>query len=139
MLRHYDQHGGGVKVYTHNLLREFASIETEHEFVFIYRNSARVGTYSNGNRVRELAIEIPRLFPGDRLIRKRLDDFLWDQFAMPTVEKRERLDIIFNPKYSLPLRAKCRTVFVDGSYRLIPPWKVTIQINPLPSSNMDTI
>jgi glycosyltransferase involved in cell wall biosynthesis len=112
MLRHYDQHGGGVKVYTHNLLRKLASIKTEHEFVLIYRNPARVGTHSKGNHVREVVIETPRLVPGDRLLRKRLDDFLWDQFAMPIVEKRERLDIIFNPKYSLPLRAKCRTVFV---------------------------
>lgn len=112
MLRHYDQHGGGVRVYTHNLLREMLSLETPHEFVLIYRDPARVGTYSNGNRVREIAIETPSPVPGNRLVMRRADDFLWDQLAMPRVEKQEKLDLIFNPKYSLPLRAKCRTVFV---------------------------
>jgi glycosyltransferase involved in cell wall biosynthesis len=43
---------------------------------------------------------------------KRAEDLIWDQVVMPKIEKRERLDIIFNPKYSLPLRARCRTVFV---------------------------
>ena len=112
MLRHYDQHGGGVKVYTHNLLREMATLKTPHEIVLIYQDGGRVGTYANGNHVREIAIETPSVFPGNKLVMRRAEDFLWDQLAMPKVEKREKLDLIFNPKYSLPLRARCRTVFV---------------------------
>ena len=48
MLRHYDQHGGGVSVYTHNLVREIMHLDTSHEFVFFYRDSDRIGTHSNG-------------------------------------------------------------------------------------------
>jgi len=38
MLRHLGQHGGGVLVYTENLLREISSMESGHEFVFIYND-----------------------------------------------------------------------------------------------------
>lgn len=110
MLRHYGQHGGGVKMYTHNLLREMLAMETPHEFVLIYRNPGMVGTYSNGDRIREIAVEAPHIF-------------LWDQLAVRQVEKREKLDLIFNPKYSLPLRAECRTVFVcHGLDWYVMPW-----------------
>jgi len=112
MLRHYDQHSGGVKVYTLNLLRELVRLKSPHELVLAYRDSKRVGTYGNGNHVREVAIETPKLLPWNPLLMMRADDFLWDQFAMPKLETREKLDLIFNPKYSLPLRASCRTVFV---------------------------
>ncbi len=38
MLRHIDQHGGGVLVYTRNLLRELLALDTSHEFVFMYQD-----------------------------------------------------------------------------------------------------
>lgn len=100
MLRHYNQHGGGVWVYTRNLLREMLALDTPHEFILLYRDRHLVGTYSdNGNRVREVAMRAPSFF-------------LWDQLAVWWMEKKEKLDLIFNPKYSIPLMAKCRTVFV---------------------------
>ena len=42
MLRHYDQHGGGVKVYTENLLRNLLPMASKHEIVLLYRD-ARLG------------------------------------------------------------------------------------------------
>ena len=110
MLRHYEQHGGGVKVYTRNLLRQFATMDSSHEFVFIYRNPELVGTYSNGSHIREVAVEAP-------------SKFHWDQFAIRKLEKKEKFDIIFNPKYSLPLRTECKTVFVcHGLPWYVMPW-----------------
>lgn len=110
MLRHFDQHAGGVWVYTRNLLREILALDTQHEFVLIYRDSKFMGTYGNGDRVREVAIGSPNIL-------------LWDQVAVRQVEKRERLDLIFNPKYSLPLMARCRTVFVcHGIDWYVVPW-----------------
>ncbi|MEW6570093.1 MAG: glycosyltransferase family 1 protein [Nitrospirota bacterium] len=99
MLRHYDQHGGGVKVYTENLLRELIALPTHHEFIFIYRNPRLVGTYNGKMGIREIAIGAPSIF-------------LWDQLSIRQVEEREKFDLIFNPKYSVPLTARCRTVFV---------------------------
>jgi hypothetical protein len=57
MLRHMGQHGGGVLVYTHNLLREMLALDTPHEFVLLYQEPSWLGSFSNGRkgRVRELA------------------------------------------------------------------------------------
>lgn len=110
MLRHYNQHGGGVWVYTRNLLREMLALETPHEFVLLYQDPQLVGTYGNRGRFREIAIEAPSIF-------------LWDQLAVRRAEKKEKLDLIFNPKYSLPLMAECRTVFVcHGLDWYVMPW-----------------
>src|ERR1700741_1211842 len=110
MLRHYNQHGGGVWVYTRNLLREMLALDTPHEFVLLYQDPRLVGTYSNGNHVREIAIEAPFTL-------------LWDQLAVWQAGKKEKLDLIFNPKYSLPLMAGCRTVFVcHGLDWYVMPW-----------------
>ena len=100
MLRHYEQHGGGVKVYTQNLMREMLQLNTSHEFNLIYANPKLIGTYSHIDNVRESAIRAPSVF-------------LWDQVAIRYIEKREKLDLIFNPKYSIPLTAKCKTVYVS--------------------------
>lgn len=115
MLRHFDQHGGGVKVYTHSLLREMLTLNTEHEFVLIYQSPKSVGSYSDKDHVREIAIKMPNVF-------------LWDQVAVRWVEKREKLDLVFNPKLSIPLTAKCKTVFVSHGLNwavlsLPKPWK----------------
>jgi glycosyltransferase involved in cell wall biosynthesis len=110
MLRHYNQHGGGVWVYTHNLLRELLSLDTPHEFVLLYKDPGLVGTYQDGDRVREIAVRAPSIF-------------LWDQMAVTLVEKREKLDVIFNPKYSLPLAVKCKAAFVcHGLDWYVMPW-----------------
>lgn len=113
MLRHYEQHGGGVLVYTRNLLREMLALDTPHEFVLLYRDPRLVGTYSNGTnegRVHEVAIRAPSIF-------------LWDQLAVRWAEKKEKFDLIFNPKYSLPLLAQCRTVLVcHGLDWYVMPW-----------------
>jgi glycosyltransferase involved in cell wall biosynthesis len=101
MLRHLGQHGGGVLVYTHNLLREMLALETPHEFVLLYQEPSWLGSYNNGNggRIRELALG-------------KAPTIMWDQWLVLQAEKKEKFDLIFNPKYSLPLLSRSRTVFV---------------------------
>ena len=110
MLRHFDQHGGGVKNYTTYLLNELLLLNSPHEFVLIYNNKKNIGIYSHYKNVKEIAVNI-----GNR--------FLWDQIGIPLVAKKEKFDIIFNPKYSLPLLANCPTVFVcHGMDWYLMPW-----------------
>jgi glycosyltransferase involved in cell wall biosynthesis len=110
MLRHLDQHGGGVLVYTHNLLNELLSLKTEHEFVLLYRDPRLVGVYSGKSNISEVAIRVPSVL-------------MWDQLAPLRAERREKLDIIFNPKYSLPLLARKPGVFVShGLDWYVMPW-----------------
>jgi glycosyltransferase involved in cell wall biosynthesis len=99
MLRHAEQHHGGVLVYTHSLLREMLALETPHEFVLIYRNPNLIGTYGDGDRVREIAIPAPSAL-------------VWDQMAVPCLDRKENFDVIFNPKFTVPFLSQAKKVFV---------------------------
>ena len=90
MLRHYDQHGGGVRVYTRELLREMLQRNSEHEFVLYYANPALLGTHGGIANVREISL------PGRSV-------FWWDQVSLPRELRKAGVDVLFNPKYSLPL------------------------------------
>jgi glycosyltransferase involved in cell wall biosynthesis len=110
MLRHYDQHGGGVRIYTQRLLRAMLDLRTGHEFVLLYRNPALIGTYGNEPGVTEVAL------PGRSV-------FSWDQLAVPKAVERHSIDLLFNPKYSIALRARCRTAWVcHGLDWYVMPW-----------------
>ena len=110
MLRHYDQHGGGVRVYTHQILRSLLALNSPHEFVFLYKNPKLVGTYANDARVTEVALS------GENIL-------WWDQVAVPRAIVRHGIDVLYNPKYSLPLRASCPTAWVcHGLDWYVMPW-----------------
>ena len=99
MLRHYDQHQGGVRVYTRRLLQELLTLGSGHEFVLLYRNPALIGTYGGHPGVEEVAL------PARSVVG-------WDQLAVPAAVARHHIDVLFNPKYSIPLRAGCPAVWV---------------------------
>ena len=77
MLRHLGQHGDGVLVYTHNLLREMLAPDTHHEFVPVYQGPSRLGSFSNGHegKVRERALG-------------KAPNFMWDQWLVPQAGKK---------------------------------------------------
>jgi glycosyltransferase involved in cell wall biosynthesis len=110
MLRHYDQHGGGVKVYTQHLLRALLDLRSEHEFILLYRNPSLVGTYRNEPGVEEVAISARSVLG-------------WDQVAIPAAVRRHGIDLLYNPKYSIPLAASCPAVWVcHGLDWYVMPW-----------------
>lgn len=99
MLRHFDQHDGGVKVYTCELLKELLAAKARHEIVLLYRNPARLGMYAGIDGVREVVLE------GNSIV-------YWDQIRVPRAIRRHGIDVVFNPKYSIPLLADCPTAWV---------------------------
>jgi glycosyltransferase involved in cell wall biosynthesis len=110
MLRHYDQHQGGVRVYTRKLLRAMLDLGSGHEFVLLYRDPALVGTYADEPSVEEAALA------GRSVVS-------WDQLAVPAAVARHRIDVLFNPKYSIPLTARCPAVWVcHGLDWYVMPW-----------------
>ena len=110
MLRHYDQHGGGVKVYTQRLLRALLDLRSEHEFVFLYRNPALVGSYGDEPSVAEVALPARSVLT-------------WDQVSVPAAVRRHGIDLLYNPKYSIPLTASCPSVWVcHGLDWYVMPW-----------------
>lgn len=99
MLRHFDQHGGGVKVYTQELVKEMVALNTRHEMVLLFRNPTRIGTFARSPLVREV------LLRGGSIL-------YWDQIKVPRAVKKLGLDVVFNPKYSIPLATKARTAWI---------------------------
>jgi glycosyltransferase involved in cell wall biosynthesis len=110
MLRHYDQHMGGVRVYTHKLLQALLELRSGHQFVLLYRNPALVGTHAADPQVEEVVLPA-RSFLG------------WDQVAVPAAVRQHGIDLLFNPKYSIPLRGRCPSVWVcHGLDWYVMPW-----------------
>lgn len=99
MLRHLDQHEGGVKVYTQNVLPHLFTLGREHHFIAVYRNRDHLGTYAHFPNVEEIAIPTRSLLS-------------WDQIVIPRVAAKKKVDLIFNPKFTAPLRGAARRVFV---------------------------
>src|SRR5678815_3894388 len=90
MLRHFDQHEGGVKVYTRELMNAIVAGNTRHEIVMLYRNRKRLGTYAGIDNVSEVLLE------GGPIV-------YWDQVKVPRAVRELGIDVLFNPKYSIPL------------------------------------
>jgi glycosyltransferase involved in cell wall biosynthesis len=99
MLRHYEQHEGGVKHYTKTLLPLLFSLGTQHQYTLIYQNPKLLGTYAGFPNVEELVSRMP-------------GTLLWDQVAVPWVTRNKQLDIIFNPKFTIPFFTRAKTIFV---------------------------
>jgi glycosyltransferase involved in cell wall biosynthesis len=109
MLRHLEQQEGGVKVYTKNVLPRLLTLGSRHEFVLFYQNRRLLGTYAGYANVEEVAVP----FPGT---------VTWDQFGLPLAARGRRLDLIFNPKMTVPLLTGTKTVFMaHGSETLVIP------------------
>lgn len=98
MLRHIDEKGG-IGVYTNNLLRELFKIDKSNQYILLYKDTKSIGKFSGYPNVQEMAIKMPT-------------KLLWDQIAVPWIVVTEKLDLIFNPKLSVPLFVRCKTVFV---------------------------
>ena len=110
MLRHLPQHPGGVVVYTRALLPELFRIGSGHEFVLFFQRRPPPGFLSTPESVRQVVLPVPT----------RL---LWDQVAVPVAARREGIDVLFNPKYSIPIAAGCRTAWVcHGLDWYVMPW-----------------
>ena len=76
----------------------------------MYQNPDKLGLYNGYENVRETAVPTPT-------------KLAWDQIAVRRIVKAEKPDIVFNPKYSLPLAIDCPGVFVcHGLDWYVMPW-----------------
>jgi glycosyltransferase involved in cell wall biosynthesis len=99
MLRHFEQKDGGVRVYTQRLLPLLFSFGSDHEFVLMYQNPRLIGTYRKFANVSEVCLRTP-------------GTVLWDQIAVPWAAARHQLDLVFNPKFTVPMLGRAKKVFV---------------------------
>jgi glycosyltransferase involved in cell wall biosynthesis len=98
MLRSWDEKGG-VGVYTRNIVKELLNIDQINHYVLFFHNTRNSGHFINYENVEEYII------PAKSKI-------LWDQVYVPIACKRNKIDVVFHPKFTLPLFAPCKSVMV---------------------------
>jgi len=107
MLRSIDEKGG-VEVYTRNIVKELLQLDQKNEYVLFYANPANIGLFTHHKNVTELWV-------------RGSNKAYWDQVAIPRACRREKIDLLFHPKFTVPLFAPCKTVMVvHGADWLIP-------------------
>lgn len=88
---------GGPRTYVLNLIESLLKIDRDNEYVLFYNSKEHVGKFP---QVREVVV--PFSNPATRLFREHL--------LMAYHYKRERLDIIHNPKSAISFLKPCKTV-----------------------------
>lgn len=107
MLRSLDEKGG-VGVYTRNIVKELLELDRKNEYVLFYANRANIRSFAQQENVTEHWI-------------KGSSKAYWDQIAIPRACRKEKVDVLFHPKFTAPLFAPCPVVMtVHGADWLIP-------------------
>lgn len=107
MLRSLDEMGG-IGVYTRYVTEALLALGGSHHFVFFYRDEANLGRFASHPHVTE------RLVHGWGKVG-------WDQVGVPRACRRDRIDVLFHPKFTVPFAAPCPVVMtVHGADWFIP-------------------
>ena len=96
MLRAVDEYDG-AGVYIRSLVDALLELDSTNQYVLFYANDGQRGRYAGRANVREVVVRAP-------------GKVLWDQVAVPLAAWRERLDVLFHHKFSIPVVASCPTI-----------------------------
>ncbi len=96
MWRHFFEYGG-IAVYTRRIVEHLIRLDQRNEYVLLVPEGAHLTDAGQGARVVIVSA------------RTRIG---WDQVAVPRIAKRERIDLVFNPKLSVPLAGQFRRAFM---------------------------
>lgn len=98
MLRALDEKGG-IGVYTRNITHELLNADRNNHYFLYYRTAANLGSFGQFDNVTERVLK-----PSNKA--------LWDQIGVPIACWRDNVDVVFHPKFTVPLLAPCRAVMV---------------------------
>lgn len=98
MLRAYEERGG-VGVYARNITRHLLRHGERHQFLLYFSNLDSLDAY------RDFSNAEPRYVPAS-------GKFLWDQVLIPCQFRRDQLDVLFHPKFTVPLLCAGRSAMV---------------------------
>jgi glycosyltransferase involved in cell wall biosynthesis len=87
----------GAGVYIRKLVDALLDIDDTNQYVLFYASQEQKGRYRHVPNVREVVVRAP-------------GKLLWDQVAVPAAAWRERLDVLFHHKFSIPAFSPCPTV-----------------------------
>lgn len=98
MLRPLEEKGG-IGVYTKNLVTELLALDRHNQYVLFYINRDKLGQFAHYSNVQEVYL------PG-------LNKAVWDQIQVPWACWRYKVDLVFHPKFTVPLLAPCQAAMV---------------------------
>lgn len=87
----------GQGVYIRELCEALFDADRHNQYVAFYWTDEQKGRYRARPNVREVVLP-------------RTRKLLWDQVLVPRAARRERLDVLFHHKFSIPLVSPCPTV-----------------------------
>jgi glycosyltransferase involved in cell wall biosynthesis len=93
MMRAIDQ-DSAFRAIVENLIESMLRIDQDSVFLLFYRTPKWFGRFSSFPNVKEKLVWAPH-------------KLLWDQVAVPYRAWREKADVIYNPKFSVPLLSPC--------------------------------
>ncbi|MGN6392916.1 MAG: glycosyltransferase family 4 protein [Gemmatimonadales bacterium] len=101
----------GVGVYARQLCDALFQVDPVNQYVLFYMSADQAGRYAHVPNVTERVVRAP-------------SKLVWDQVAVPLAARRERLDVLFHHKFSIPLLAPCPTVVQQrcSAYWTNPEW-----------------
>ena len=87
----------GQGIYIRKLCDALFQLDPANQYVVYYWRADQAGRYRDRPNVREVVV------PGSSKL-------VWDQVLVPLAARRDRLDVLFHHKFSIPLCAPCPTV-----------------------------
>jgi glycosyltransferase involved in cell wall biosynthesis len=87
----------GQGIYIRKLCDALFDLDTRNEYVAFYSDECQAGRYADRDNVREIVV-------------RGRGKLLWDQVSVPLAARRERVDVLFHHKFSIPLIASSPTV-----------------------------
>jgi glycosyltransferase involved in cell wall biosynthesis len=116
LLQSFNETMGGIGVYTQEIVRALLRADCENQYVLIYPAfgvaGSRRGQFRRHKNVVEIETEFSRI-PFETY---------WDQLVIPKIANRYRLDVVFNPHLSVPIRGRFGKVMVvhNVEYHTVP-------------------
>jgi glycosyltransferase involved in cell wall biosynthesis len=98
MLRAIDEKGG-IGIYTRNITEELLVRDPENEYTLFYKSKENLGRFAQYANVKERCLTAP-------------SKVIWDQVYIPLACREEKIDVLFHPKFTVPILAPCKTVMV---------------------------
>src|SRR5947209_8059052 len=89
----------GIGIYSRNLASHLLEVDHDNQYVFLYVNPERLGSFGHHANLTEVVLPLK-------------NKFLWDQVTVPRFARKNGVDIIFSTKYAVPLFTRAKTIMV---------------------------
>ena len=96
MLRQVDELGG-IGMFTRNLMTALLRLDPNNRYFLAFRSESQFDRICTAENVQKFAV-------------KAWSKLSWDQVALPRFAKKYKLDVLYNPKLTVPLFSPCKTV-----------------------------